>query len=312
MHNIRLTQIDGKLPNLALMRLSHYFKSQGSHVHFTRDVTRGLFEPSRYEHVFGSAIFSNSENRIARLKKNFPDAVIGGTGSGDFVTLESVCPGIGPEQDYSLYPDFSYSIGFLTRGCRLKCGFCVVPKKEGKPIHNVTVGQLWRGNPHPKKLHLLDNDFFGAPDWQRHVDDIRSGGFRVCFNQGINIRMITEESAAALASIEYRDDQFKCRRLYTAWDNLGDEQRFFKGVDLLESAGVPPKHLMVYMLVGYAKNESWKDIFHRFNRMVERGILPYPMVYDAGNRPLRAFQRWVIRGLYRYVPWNEYTRRVHD
>ena len=42
--------------------------------------------------------------------------------------------------------------------------------------------------------------------------------------------MITDETAAALASVEYRDDDFQRRRLYTAWDNLGDERRFFTGV----------------------------------------------------------------------------------
>jgi len=61
---------------------------------------------------------------------------------------------------------------------------------------------------------------------------IRKGRFRVSFTQGINLRAITPETAAALASVDYRDDQFKVRRLYTAWDNLGDERAFFRGVEL--------------------------------------------------------------------------------
>ena len=32
--------------------------------------------------------------------------------------------------DYSLYPDYSYAVGFLTRGCPRQCGFCVVEKKR--------------------------------------------------------------------------------------------------------------------------------------------------------------------------------------
>jgi hypothetical protein len=62
----------------------------------------------------------------------------------------------------------------------------------------------------------------------------QAGGFKVCFNQGINTRMLDYESAAALASIPLYDDSFTRRRPYTAWDNIGDEKRFFDGVNTLE------------------------------------------------------------------------------
>lgn len=78
----------------------------------------------------------------------------------------------------------------------------------------------------------------------------------------------------------------------------------------LERAGIPPKHLMAYMLIGYDPLETWTRIWHRFNRMVERGIDPYPMVYDRRRADLLCFQRWVITGLYRHVPWPEYQRET--
>jgi MoaA/NifB/PqqE/SkfB family radical SAM enzyme len=202
-----------------------------------------------------------------------------------------------------------YSIGFTQRGCRLKCKFCVVPTKEGKPRSLNTIANIWRGDPHPKKLHILDNDFFGNPEWRTRVAEIRDGGFRVCLSQGINVRLINEEAATAIASIEYRDTKFSRRRLYTAWDNLHDERVFFKGVDMLEKAGIPPANLMVYMLVGYDKTETWERIWHRFNRMVERGIKPYPMVFDRARLDLCAFQRWVNQGLYRIMTWPEFDSR---
>lgn len=301
---VRLTQIDGKLPNLALMRLAHWHRGQGDQLHFTRDVFRGLFE-SPYDVVYGSSIFTYSNRRLALFRKQFPGAIVGGTGSGHWTTLEDVVPGIPNAYDYSPYPDFKASIGFLQRGCRLRCKFCVVPRKEGRPKPNMTVARLWRGEPYPRKLHLLDNDFFGVPEWRAHIEDIRQGGFRVCFNQGINIRMITDETAAALASIEYRDDQFRRRRIYTAWDNLRQEAVFFKGLDLLERAGIPPKHVMAYMLIGYDPTETMARIQHRFYRMVGRGILPYPMVYDRTRQDLRHFQRWAVTGLYRVVDFED-------
>src|SRR5262249_19584128 len=122
---VRITQIDGKLPNLALMRLAAYHRARGDDIHFTRSVTRGLFEPA-YEHVYGSAIFKFSSKRIARFQAAFPDAVVGGTGTNSLRTVDDY----GTDLDYSLYPDFQPSIGFTQRGCRLSCKFCVVPTKE--------------------------------------------------------------------------------------------------------------------------------------------------------------------------------------
>lgn len=312
---VRITQLDGKLPNLALMKLAHWHRQMGDSVHFTRSPAPELFEPA-YDIVYGSAIFAFSCGRVARFLKEFPGAIVGGTGTVATHTVEDVI-GVAryEEYDYSIYPSFGASIGFTQRGCRLACKFCVVPKKEGKAYSLNSIADIWRGDGHPRTLHLLDNDFFGQPEdqWRARIDEIRVGGFRVCLNQGINVRHLTPEAAKALASIEYRDDGFQLRRLYTAWDNLKDEAIFFRGVDMLESEGIPPKHLMVYMLVGFDKRETWDRIWHRFDKMVKRGVLPFPMVYDCRTadperyRQLKRFQRWVVTGLYRAVPFSEYT-----
>jgi hypothetical protein len=292
---VRLTSIDSKLPNLALMRIAAYHRDRGDEIHFSKALVPGLLEPE-YDIVYGSSIFKFSEKRIARFMDAFPNAIIGGTGTTSPTQVEDVCPGL-EKYDYEMYPDFDSSLGFTARGCRLKCGFCVVPKKEGKPRTVASIYDIWRGEPYPKHVHLLDNDFFGQPEdqWRSRIKEIQDGGFKVCFNQGLNVRLITEESAAALATIPYYDDQFKTRRLYTAWDSRGDYERFFKGVNILERNGVPPKHLLAYMLIGYDRRETMEDIKWRYARMAERDIFPYPMVYDRTRKDLRDFQRWAIR-----------------
>lgn len=303
---VRLTQIDGALPNLALMKLAHWHRSAGDDVTVTRQIDPDLFE-GRYDRVYGSAIFAFSRDRIERFRQQWPGAVLGGTGTGSSTTVEDI---IGEHAgiDYSGYPDFDASIGFTQRGCRMKCKFCVVPKKEGKNRGVATIADIWRGAPWPKKLLLLDNDLFGNPEWRQRIAEIRDGRFRVCISQGINVRLIDDEAAAALATIEYRNTRFTERKLYTAWDNLKDERVFFRGVDTLERAGIPPKHLMAYMLVGYDPAETWYRLWHRFYQMVWRGIEPYPMVFNRARADLLCFQRWVITGLYRVVPWDEYER----
>lgn len=302
---VKLVQIDGKLPNLALMRLSAWHKARGDDVVFTRETSHDLFEPT-YDRVYGSAIFKFSADKIARLRAAYPDAIIGGTGTDNTATIDD-----GP-LDYSLYPGYEPSLGFTQRGCRLSCKFCVVPGKEGKNRSVSTIAEIWRGDGHPKKLHLLDNDFFGQEHWRDRVAEIRDGGFKVCLNQGINVRHLTPEAAEAMASIEYRDDAFQERRVYTAWDNLKDEALFFRGLDMLEAAGIPAKHVMAYMLVGFDRRETMERVMHRFDRMVERGVKPYPMVFDCRStdpgryRELKRLQRWVCTGLYRVLPFSDY------
>lgn len=311
---VRISQLDGKLPNLALMRLSAWHKQRGDQVVYfsgKQAAERQESDHERYDTVYGSAIFKFSEPLIVRFMNTFPNAILGGTGTTSKTTVEDVI-GDSADLDYAHWPNFDASIGFTQRGCRLACKFCVVPAKEGKPRSVATVADIWRGSGHKKRLHLLDNDFFGQSEaqWRARIDEIRDGGFKVSFTQGINVRAVTPDVAEALASIEYRDDEFQRRRLYTAWDNLKDEAVFFRGVDELEKAGVPAKHLMAYMLVGFDKNETPERMMHRFDRMVERGIRPYPMVFDRSRRDLRAFARWVITGLYRAVPFSDYDSSV--
>lgn len=292
------------------MKLAHWYRASGHDVVTTRKLDRQNDE-GPYDLVYGSAIFSFSAARVAKFTSAWPAAIVGGTGTSNTVTVEDVIGASSYEfYDYAGYPDFRESIGFTQRGCRLKCKFCVVPTKEGKPRSVNAVSAIWRGAPYPKKIHVLDNDFFGQPSWRDRIAELRDGQFRICLSQGINVRLIDDEAAAALATIEYRDTKFVRRRLYTAWDNLGDENIFFRGVDTLQRAGIPAKHLMAYMLIGFDRTETWDRIWHRFQRMVSRGIKPYPMVYDRQRTDLLAFQRWVITGLYRLVPWNQYRRET--
>ena len=303
--NVRLTQLDGKLPNLALMKLAHYHRERGDSVYLTRTPTPSMFEPE-YGRVYASAIFSWTQPVVERLLHAYPDAVVGGTGSGVLTTVEDLVGGEYEHYDYSIYPDYRYSLGFTQRGCRLSCGWCVVPKKEGKPRAVNRIVDIWRPGT-PRAVLLLDNDFFGQDEWPARIAEIRDGRFRVSFNQGINIRTVDDTAAEALASVEYRDDDFERRRLYTAWDNLKDEGRFFQGLERLNAAGVPSKHVMVYMLIGYRPGETMDDILYRFNHLRDAGCKPFPMVFERWRQPeLRKFARWAIRRYYEFVSWEDF------
>jgi MoaA/NifB/PqqE/SkfB family radical SAM enzyme len=304
-----LFQVDGKLPNLALMRLSAHLKAEGAAVEFRRtgQPERTLWEMERPDAVYGSTLFTSSRPTVERIRRAYPNALVGGTGVRIGSSLAELGITSRGPLDYSLYPKFRSSIGFTQRGCRLKCPFCVVPEKQGRVQEEATIYDIWRGEPHPRELLLLDNDFFGQPNWCNRIAEIREGRFRVSFSQGINIRCLTEEAAEAIASVDYRDDGMSRKRLYTAWDNRADEKRLFAGRNRLLKHGVKPDHVMVYMLIGYWPGETDEDRLYRQRKLRDFGCRPYPMPFMR-TAELVGFQRWVIGAYDKRIPWSDWKQ----
>jgi hypothetical protein len=318
---VLLVQLDGKLPNVALQRASAHHKALGHTVVFKNAPNRGSLKQAAWfkdvlpqgekpDLVYGSLIFDRTKPLAELLRATFEGTQVhlGGTGWKLETKLEDL--GITTqEQDYSIYPDFNGSIGFSQRGCRLRCSFCVVPRKEGKVSDAAEIASLWRGAPYPKNLLLLDNDFFGQPRWREKIVAIREGHFKVCFVQGINSRLIDDEAAAAIASVDYRDDSFRNRRLYTAWDNLKDEGRLFAGLNALKRHGVKPDNVMVYVLIGFWPGETAEDREYRRLRLREWGARPYPMPFRrdeelaALHAKIDSFRKRLAEG--GHDPWLE-------
>jgi len=307
---VLIFQCDGKIPNIAVMRIAEHHRTLGDSVElrWSGNPERQLWDNP--DKIYASAIFEKTRLQVEKLREEFPGVICGGTGVDVTSSLEA--HGITTtRQDYSIYPKFRQSIGFTQRGCRLRCSFCVVPRKEGAMRSEQTIAELWRGDPWPRELLLLDNDFFGQEHWCDRIREIQEGGFKVSFNQGINARFLTDEAAEAIASIDYRDDSMKVKRIYTAWDNRRDEELLFAGLQRLVKYGVKPDHIMVYMLIGYdhatrsARPFLCFDDFDRNARLRGFGARPYPMPF-VRNPELVGFQRWVIGAYDKRISWSEW------
>jgi hypothetical protein len=297
---VKLIQIDGSVPNLALMKLSHYYRERkGAEVVFTRSVKTDLFE--NYDLVLASAIFSTSRKLIDELKDYRPDAVIGGTAISEkpedtienFLGLVRDYKG----RDYSLYPEFQYSIGMTHVGCHLNCGFCCVRNKEGVNRPTDNIARIYRGEPFPRRLILLDNDFQSRDNWQGICNEIIDGDFEVAFIQGINIRALTMEHAKYFKRIKFRDRNFGRKRFYCAWDNPKDKAKIERGLTILEEAGIKRSDVTPYFITNYYSKGLTLDVWDRFLSMAERGLRPYCMVWHKWELPpnddLKIFQNWV-------------------
>jgi hypothetical protein len=305
-----LLQFDGKMPNLALMRIAAHHACDD--VELRQPQTMDALQPELwdgFDYVYGSLIFQKSRPMAEHALSVYPNIVLGGTGWDLTTTLEA--HRIRGKLDYSIYPNYPHSIGYTQRGCRFACPFCVVSKKEGKNRSVANIANIWRGEPYPRNIILLDNDFFGQTEWKERIAEIRAENFRVSFNQGINVRTIDDEVAAALSSVKYYDGKFRARRIYTAWDNSKDEKSLMSGLKALVRHGIKPAHIMVYMLIGYWPKETPTDWEYRRQRLREFGAMPYPMPY-VRNEQTVGFQRWVVGAYDKRVSWNDWMAAGYD
>jgi len=283
---VLLVQIDGKMPNLALMKISSYHKRKGDRVGWA------WANPDR---VYISCIFSKNLPHARGVAKFYPEAEIrlGGPALGypNFLPdeIEHSMP------DYPLYPDLDYSMGFTTRGCIRDCPFCIVPKIEGKFKEHASIREFH--NPSFDKLILLDNNFLASTLWKEKLEYIKNQNLKVNFNQGLDARLITDEKASTLAETQSYNYHFTSRKHYFAWDLIENEKQVIYGLLKMIDVGVPPQQIAVYVLVGF--NTSHKQDYYRFSMLRELDVEPFIMIYN--NRKddpwIRYFARWVNR------PW---------
>ena len=149
---VLLLHLDGRLPNLALLRLAAHHRALGDDVLLRRAGNLAALEPRlddpRWDRVCASLIFARTRPLGERVRALWPDAIIGGTGWDLAATLEGVGVTTGA-LDYADYPQWRQSIGFTQRGCRLRCSFCVVPRTEGAVREELSIAEIWRGDHDP-------------------------------------------------------------------------------------------------------------------------------------------------------------------
>ena len=290
--NIGIYDVDSKIPNLALMKISTWHKAQGDTVE--------MYNPlwlDTYDKIYASKVFDFSDG-----SNLLPDQMeIGGTGWNN-KTLPQHIEDLQP--DYTLY-NYPHNIGFTMRGCRFNCDFCVVPEKEGKPKSNNTIEEIWT-NRSSNFIVLLDNDFFGNPYWKDRIDEINTLGLQVNFSQGLNIRIITEQQAEALASVHFRDMSGNNRTVYFAWDRINDEKWIKAGIERVIATGIKPQQMMFYVLIGY--DTTPEQDMYRIEILKDYGCLPFVMPYNKDDQYQKRLARWANhKAIYKSVPWEQFA-----
>lgn len=308
---IGLIDIDSKIPNLALMKISNYYKNLGEQVEFVQ-------ENKKYEKIYASTIFTRSKPIVNKLIEKYEDKIeIGGTGwdlkkelpieiektKPDYglYTAEEIASrmkGIGTKEHKLKKANeiVNAGMGFTSRGCVRNCGFCFVPKKEGKLRDAAEIGDLI--NPKSNVLILHDNNFTADPYCIDKLKEIKERKLIIDINQGCDVRLMTDEKAYWLGQVKH------LRSLHYAWDLMEYENKVLEGIEILSKHVKKYKH-MCFMLVGF--NTTFEEDMYRFKKLSSMKVDPFVMIYNQiPDIRLKHFARWVNGRIYKKCKFEEY------
>lgn len=290
-----LIDVDSTIPNLALMHVSTWKKTQGIPCGFTTK------DP---DEIYASVVFDWNKHKVDGLRFIYPEAKINTGGSGISLTTSL------PEEvdlmypDYSLYPGMDYDLGFTSRGCDRGCPFCVVTRKEGK----------FRINQHPKDFHdpshksvmLLDNNILLNKDWFFTVTNwILDEGLSVDFNQGLDLRLMDPEVAKQIAKLKPKS------YWRFAFDSMSYKDSVVNGITMLKDAGVNVRHnSMVYVYCDGP--EAVPDAVARCNILRDLQVMPYPMFnrHAKRSKDMTNLKRWARAWIFFSTGWDDYCAGV--
>lgn len=153
-----------------------------------------------------------------------------------------------------------------SRGCPKKCGWCVVPKREGA-ARELVIQPGWI---------VQDNNLLATSE--KHIRSVfemlKQQGRRIYFNGGLDKHFLKPWHRELFDSIPIGELWFAC-------DTIFDLPALQKAASIVE--GIPIRKRRCYTMIGY-NGETLLDAERRLNRVFELGFLPFCQLYQAEER----------------------------
>ena len=272
MNRIGLLPVDSNYPNLALMKISRYYKSIGNNVEWYNPFTH-------YDIVYMSKIFSFTEDYEYYI--NTEKFEKGGTGYDIRKRLPENIDRLQP--DYSIYPaiDNTTAYGFLTRGCPNRCKWCVVPEKEGNIHPYMDIEEIAiEGR---RNLILMDNNILASDYGILQIEKIVRLRLKVDFNQGLDARLVTDDIAKLLAKVKW------IKRIRFGCDTPGQIEDCERAISLIDKYGYRGEYFFYCILL-----DNFNESFNRVNHWKNKGkrFLPHCQPFRDINNPKQIIPQW--------------------
>lgn len=280
-------------PPLGLLKLSTLYKLQGHEVRFVRGLSlltrfvpdeikvTSLFtwawRPVWEAVAFYRALFPRAKISLGGIYASLTPDHAKGCGADEIVTgLVSEAEDLLP--DYTLVPEWhanaAASILFSHRGCVRTCGFCAVPKLEGKPFQARPTTRIKHlVHQDHKRVILWDNNILGESHWREVFAELMELNVEADFNQGLDARFVTEEVAHAIKDLDLPT-------IRLAYDFTALRKSIKQAITLLRRAklGRRFRHICCYVLYNY--KDTPEDLFERVRDLLAWGVAAYPMRYQ--------------------------------
>ena len=265
-------------PNLPLMKISAWHKKNGDNVEWVQDF-------KHYDKVYMSKVFSFTED-YPELLIDADEVIKGGSGyaihhaNGKEVFDKECHKNLDDEiehmyPDYSLYGITDTAYGFMSRGCPRGCSFCHVASKEGQKAYKVAdLSEFWNGQ---KRIQLMDPNTLACPEWKDILQQLIDSGAWVDFNQGVDIRLMTEEKCNMLMKI-------RIKRIHFAWDRYQDKKYVLPKLEMFSRmSGWNKDKVTVYILTNF--DTTVEQDIERVETIKQLNFMPYVMRYEKQSLP---------------------------
>lgn len=280
---------DTRFPNLALMKISRYYKEDSNIVELTN-----FDNIHKYDTIFISKVFTDTYvppeilDPTQSIFKLYPDTNIFYGGSGFYFDKAPKLPDkieyIKP--DYSLYDNIinkkikeggrkskykyflNFDLGFTTRGCFRQCEFCINRNYKKAKRHSKIEEFIDSNNSY---ISLLDDNIFAYKEWNEIFYKLNEVGKRFEFKQGLDIRLMTDKKAKVLSESNYYSDYM------FAFDNLEEKNKIISNTNILNKYS--DKQFCFYVLSAYKSQDASniKNVFERIRILMKLKSLPYIM-----------------------------------
>ena len=169
-----------------------------------------------------------------------------------------------------------------SRGCRNRCWFCSVPKREGYELRELPITNGWI---------ITDDNLLACSE--KHINGVfemlKHQPHRPQFSGGLEAKLLTSEMANRLKELNPTS-------MFFAYDTPDDYDPLVQAGKYLSDAGFTKNNHIArcYVLIGY-KNDSFEKAEIRLRQAWDAGFFPMAMLYrdfiGKYNLEWKRFQR---------------------